>query len=345
MPETTSKYASEGKKLHKLAENFFKIDKKNGYVPDDEQRYSQIDLVSVDGKQFPSNAQIQMINEYVFFVCLCPHTIQLIEEKVQIFQDCWGTADCIQIDEALKILRIIDLKCGAGVLVNAEENSQMLLYAAGALNAFDLLYDIEQVELVIYQPLRENTSRWTVSADEVKAFAAHAQLRSLAADFPNAPFCPGPEQCRWCRAKATCRARKDAMLREDFPSFDLLSTDEIAEVLPWLEDLQSWCKDVKEHALYEALKGAKIPGYKLVEGRSVRRWLPLAESELLKHLPEGQIYKKTLVGIPAVEKLLGKSDVINQITEKPAGAPVLVPVGDKRKEINTKQTDFEEKIT
>lgn len=323
-----SKYAAEGSTAHELAQCVLT---------------SKKDVYAVEGTY--NDEMRHYIDEYVTFVQAQKYNEMRIETVVNLdhlIPECFGTVDCLQVDE--NTLRIIDLKYGKGVQVEAEQNYQLMLYALGALHQFDLIYDIKEVELIIFQPRRDHISRWTTTPVELNDFGRLAAEAAKLAESPDSPLNPGKTQCQWCLIKSTCKARKDKIMSEEFPSLDLLQLDEIAVILPKIDEIIAWCKDIKEHALKCALQGLSVPGYKLVAGRSVRKWTALAESELLKLLPEGQIYKKSLQGIPAIEKLLGKKhEIFSQITEKPSGAPVLVPDSDKRQPVNTAKTDFEEK--
>lgn len=266
----------------------------------------------------------------------------LIEERLDFslwVPDGFGTGDCILVSD--DVLHVIDFKYGQGVLVEAEDNPQMMLYALGAWFAFGLLYDIETVRMTIFQPRRDNVSTWEVSLDELKDWADFqlAPTAKLAA-AGEGDFAAG-DWCRWCAVKNTCRARAEANLelaRHEFAKPAQLSDDEISEVLAQLPQLTSWANDVQAHALAEAVDhGKRWPGFKLVAGRSMRRY---ADSDAVAEAAVGagysDIYDKKLIGVTAMERLMGKStfaEVLGDLVEKPEGKPTLVPASDKRPEL------------
>jgi hypothetical protein len=152
------------------------------------------------------------------------------------------------------------------------------------------------------------------------------------------------EWCRWCPAKALCRTRAEKQLElaaYDFEEPELLSPGEIGDILVRAEELQKWAADVQTYALQAALEGEHFDGWKLVEGRSVRRYaddIKVAEALQAAGYPEAALYERKLLGLTAMEKLVGKkklTETLGDLIVKPAGKPVLVPVSDKREEINT----------
>ena len=185
----------------------------------------------------------------------------------------FGTADCIIIADG--ILQIIDFKYGLGVLVSAEENPQMMCYGLGALEIFDCLYEIDTVRMTIYQPRRENLSAYELSKDDLLRWAD--EVLKPAADLAFAGdgnFLCG-EWCGFCKAKTVCRSRADAnmeLARYDFKVPPLLTDEDVEEILARVDDLVSWATDIKEYALQQAISGKEWSGWKLVEGRSNRRY-------------------------------------------------------------------------
>jgi len=155
--------------------------------------------------------------------------------------------------------------------------------------------------------------------------------------------------CTFCRVAPTCRKRAEAnmeLARLDFRMPPTLSDEEVSEVLEKVDELVAWASDVKDHALQAALGGKEWPGFKLVEGRSIRRYTDEGEVASAVILAGGDPYEKKLLGITAMQKLLGKSQfeqLLGGLLEKPAGKPTLVPEDDKRPAINTAKHDFEEK--
>lgn len=264
--------------------------------------------------------------------------------------DGFGTGDCIIIGG--DTLHIVDLKYGAGVLVEAEGNSQMRLYALGAVQQFGCLYDVKTVHMTIFQPRRENVSTATMTVEELMAWA-ETELRPKAelAFAGEGEYHPG-SWCIFCKAADRCRARAEENLklaREEFGLPPLLTDDEIETLLPRLPDMVKWANDLQAYALDEAVNhGKHWDGFKLVEGRSIRRY---ADEEAVAKAAEENgyrdIYRKALINLGEMERLMGKkkfSEILGAYIVKPPGKPTLVPVGDKRPAItvNDVKADFKE---
>lgn len=259
----------------------------------------------------------------------------------------FGTGDCLLVAD--DTLHVIDLKYGLGVLVEAEWNPQLMLYAIGALALFDALYDIEQVALTIFQPRRENVSTWTISVTELNKWAE--QTLKPAAELAakgDGEFYAGA-WCQFCRIASTCRARAEANLelaKYEFAPPAELSPAEVAKVLTQIPELTRWASDVQDYALSQALSGELYEGFKLVAGRSIRKYTDeTAVAEAAKAAGYKDIYKQSLLTITAMEKLMGKkhfSEILGNLVVKPEGKPTLVPVTDKRPElqVSTAADDF-----
>ena len=281
----------------------------------------------------------------------CADPVVLIEQRVDFsrwVESGFGTADCIIIADGT--LQVIDYKHGLGVLVSAEENPQMQCYALGALELFDGIYDIDTVRMTIYQPRRDNVSTYELSKDELYRWANEVLKPTADLAFAgNGNFLCG-EWCGFCKAKHDCRARADAnmeLARYDFKLPPLLTDEEVEEILTHVDDLVAWASDIKDYALQQAISGKEWHGYKLVEGRSNRKYtndaLVAAAVERIGIDP----YERKLLGVTAMQKLLGKSrfdEILTAYIEKPQGKPTLVPESDKRPAMNTAKTDFFEVI-
>ena len=258
----------------------------------------------------------------------------------------FGTADCIIIKD--NTLTVMDLKYGAGVLVEAENNPQLMCYGLGAISAFGHIYDIKKVVLIIYQPRRESCLEWEISAEDLKAWGENTlKPRAQLAYKGEGEFCPSENTCRFCKVKETCRARAEfylEMAKMEFKPPVELSNKEIAEVLTKADGLAAWAADVKEYALNQALEGKRYTGFKLVEGRSVRKYTDEARvAEIVKQAGYDP-YDKKIKGITAMTKLLGSkfNDILGNFITKPSGKPILVPEGDKRDEITNVKNEFKE---
>jgi hypothetical protein len=279
----------------------------------------------------------------------CTDPVVLIEQRVDFsrwVESGFGTADCIIIADGT--LQIIDYKHGLGVLVSAKENPQMQCYALGALELFDGIYDINSVRMTIYQPRRDNVSTYKISKDKLYRWAD--EVLKPAADLAFAGdgnFLCG-EWCGFCKAKHECRARADAnmeLARYDFKLPPLLTDEEVEEILVRADDLVSWAADIKEYALQQAISGKKWNGWKLVEGRSNRRYTN--ETVVAGVVTDAGFdpYEHKVLGVAAMQKLLGKSrfdELLAAYIEKPQGKPTLVPESDKRPAMNTAKNDFME---
>ncbi|MDO4717531.1 MAG: DUF2800 domain-containing protein [Propionibacteriaceae bacterium] len=274
----------------------------------------------------------------------------LVEERLDYSRwapDGFGTGDCVLISDG--VLHVIDLKYGQGVLVACEGNTQMMLYALGAWDTFGLLYEIDEVRMTIYQPRRDNVSTWTMPLTELLAWADStlAPAAQLAAEGEG-EYASG-DWCRFCAIRNTCRARAEANLalaRLEFKPAAELSDEEISEVLAKLPGLTSWANDVQAHALEAATNhGKRWPGFKLVAGRSSRRWSNEAAVEAAATKAGfHDIHDTKLIGIPAMEKLMGKTtfhELLGDLVDKPPGKPALVPSTDKRPELVVESAENE----
>lgn len=340
----TTTAAEEGTAAHALCE--YKLRKALGNAP--EKR---------PVSEYDSQEMEDFTNDYVSYVMeqlniakqTCPDTLVMIEQRLDFSQyvpDGFGTGDCLIIAD--DTLHIIDFKYGLGVLVEAEDNPQMMLYALGALSVYDTIYDIKNVSMTIFQPRRENISTWTITVEELLDWA-ESELKPKAelAAKGEGEFCAG-EWCTFCRAKVKCRARAEACLKlaqYDFRLPPELDDTEIEVILESLDRLTSWANDIKEYALNAALQGRQWEKFKLVEGRSVRKYTDEEKvAEAVKSAGYDP-YERKVLGITAMTKLLGKSkfeEVLNGLIHKPQGKPTLVPLSDKRPPMNTAQTDFKE---
>ena len=281
----------------------------------------------------------------------CADPLINIEQRLDFscyVPDGFGTGDCIIIGD--KTMHVIDFKYGQGVLVDAEQNPQMMLYALGALRLFDSLYDIEEVAMTIYQPRRENISTWTISVADLKTWAEEELIpRAKLAFEGKGDFMPGP-WCTFCKAAVKCRARAEEKLRlaqYEFARPPLLTDAEIEDILGKLDDLTRWAEEIKAYAQDAALNhGKQWHGYKVVEGRSVRKYSNEdAVVEAANAAGYHDIFRKTLLPITEMEKLMGKQEfqtILGGLIVKPAGKPTLVPASDKRPAITSANTDFNE---
>ena len=277
----------------------------------------------------------------------CKDPVVLIEQKLdfsRFVKDGFGTGDCVVIADGT--LYIIDYKHGKGEEVSAAENPQMMLYALGALELFDGIYDIDTVRMAIYQPRLENVSVCVMAKDDLLQWAHNDLMAKAKLAYDGEGEFNAGGHCQFCKAKAVCRKRAEYNLelaRYDFEMPATLEDDEIAAILIKADKLAAWAADVKEFALQQALSGVKYDGFKIVEGRSNRKYTDEnAVADTVKKAGYDP-YEPKLLGITAMEKLLGKkkfADILNGLVEKPQGKPALVPESDKRPPMNTAVEDF-----
>ena len=270
---------------------------------------------------------------------LCADPKVLIEQRLDFscyVPDGFGTGDCLIVAD--KLLHIIDFKYGQGVLVDAEKNPQMMLYALGALRIFDCLYNITEVSMSIYQPRRENVSTWTISVKELDEWAEKTlKPRAELAFKGEGEYCPG-SWCQFCKATVKCRARAEAKLqlaKYEFAQPPLLSDAEIGDILGKLDDLTKWANEIIAYAQDAAVNhGKQWPGYKLVESRTNRKYTNEdAVIDAAHAAGYTDIFKKSIISITEMEKLMGKktfAEILGGLVVKPQGKPTLVPASDRR---------------
>ena len=345
MPEQSSSYAEEGTQAHELCEYFLK--KEMGVdIPDPRPSLSYYNAEMEECAQGYRDYVMELYEEAKE---QCSDPVLLVEQRIsyeRFVSGGFGTADCIIIAD--QTLNVVDFKYGLGVEVNAVGNTQMRIYALGALEIFDSLYDVERVKMTIYQPRKANISVDEISRDELYKWAEDV-LRPAAeeADRGDGEFHAG-DWCRFCKAKSICRERAKANLAlaaYDFTSPPLLEDEEIVEILGKVDKLVSWANDVKEFALQEAVAGKDWPGWKLVEGRSIRKYTNEKEVVEAAEAAGFDPFEKRLLSITEMEKLMGKKkfqEILGKLCIKPQGKPVLVGADDKRPTMNTAKEDFKE---
>lgn len=276
-----------------------------------------------------------------------------IEERLDLspwVPESFGTADCVVIGD--DILHIIDLKYGAGVPVEAEGNSQMMLYALGALHKFGFLYDVKTVAMTIYQPRRENISTAFVDVELLLEWAENfVKPKAQMAFAGEGDYLPG-EWCMFCRAADRCRARAEANLkvaREEFGLPPMLTDEEVETLLPQLPEMVKWAQELLAYATEAAVNhGKQWDGFKVVEGRSVRKYADeeaVAEAAMANGYRD--IYRKSLINLTEMERLMGKKkfqELLGAYIIKPPGKPTLVPLSDRRPAltINNVKEEFTE---
>ena len=298
------------------------------------------------------------MGEYVSeYVDLCiekineAHGTALVEERLDFsrwVKNGFGTGDMVIIGDG--ILEIVDLKYGKGVPVSAEGNTQMQLYALGAIEQYGYIYDFDHVRMSIFQPRNGGLSTQLMSVDELLAWGESIKPIAELAYEGKGEFKAG-EHCRFCRAAVQCKALADYNLeiaKLEFRDADLLTDDEVSFVLGRVDGLVRYAEKIKTFALEEALKGHKWPGFKVVAGRSNRRITDAAKAiKLLRGAgyADDVIYKPLEIQtITDLEKTITKKkfgEILGSVVEKPPGKPTLVPADDERPEYDPVQSEFE----
>jgi len=342
--DTESEAAKEGTAVHALCEHKLKKALHRRSKRPVSDYYS-------DEAEECSDAYVEFIMEkYEAAKQVCKDPIVLIEQHLDFscyVKDGFGTGDCIIVSDDQ--ICVVDFKYGKGVLVEAEDNPQMKLYALGALRIYDALYDIKNVSMTIFQPRRENVSTWTISVEDLKAWAEN-ELKPKAQMAYNGEgeYVPG-EWCTFCKAAVRCRARAEEKLRlaqKEFRMPPLLTDEEITEILKVLPDLTKWAGEITAYATDAAINnGKEWDGFKLVEGRSIRKYRD-EEKVAAAAIEAGynDIYRQSLITLTEMQKLMGKQkfeDILGDLVFKPPGKPTLVPNTDKRPAINVNSVNDE----
>ena len=355
-PNGSSIYADEGTIAHGMAEGMISKDDKLVQKYEVEAAKFYGEHPELNGTFLEMKMILQPYVDYVFEEYAAQvhedGAAQLMtEERVDLTEYIpggFGTSDVVILRQGR--LHIIDLKYGKGVSVSAEDNPQLKLYALGTLARFDMLYDIEDVVMTIYQPRLDNVSTDTIKAKDLYAWGEEvikpgAQL-ALSED---APVHAG-DWCQFCPARYDCKERaRDAMELQKYLGKMVLSPEEIAEILGKIDRLTKFAEDIKDSALTKALDGEEIPGWKVVEGRSIRKYVG-SEEEIVRQCEgagydQALLYERKLLTITNMEKLMGKkqfAEVLGAYVEKPEGKPTLAPESDKRPAItnNSAAEDF-----
>ena len=353
--DKTSIYAEEGTLAHELAELKLRLElkeiTKRTYTLRFNKATKDNPLYSKDMDDYVDVYKEICMEKYLNSKETTTDSIAAVEQRLDFSNyvpDGFGTGDFIVIADGT--LEICDLKYGKGVPVSAENNSQMRLYALGAINKFSFLYDIEKVRMTIIQHRLSNISSDEISVNELLKWAEEVVKPSAELAIKGEGEFKTGDHCKFCKARSVCRARADENLelaKFEFKKSDTLSNDEISEILEKVDSLVKWASDVKEYALDKALEGQEFKGYKLVEGRSQRKWKD--EKAVAKILTdrgflENIIWTKKLTTISNIERAIGKKEterLFKDLIDKPTGKPTLVPLSDKREVYNAAKADFQ----
>ena len=371
-PETTSEYAEEGRLAHSVCEL---AAKKKFTVMNNRTYNSRLKRLKADPKwddEMLSTAAtyVEHLTEHAMRFEHAPYVALEVQVDITDYApEAFGTCDCVMIggDELI----ITDYKHGTGVPVSAQDNPQMLLYALGALKLYRPIYGdmIRRVSTYIDQPRLGSYDGASMTVEELLAWGESIKPKAAAAFMGTGEFAPG-EWCRFCRAKAKCRARANQNTAlEDFkdciplgrsipmqaeydatgfkPS-NCLTDEEIGALLVRAEGLVAWYNDLKEYALAACLNGKTIPGWKAVEGRSTRAWTDqdaALEALMAGGVEEAIIYDRVPKTLAQLEKVIGKQrfgELVGGMITKSPGKPALAAESDKRPAYNGAAADFSE---
>lgn len=354
-PEQVSEAALEGTFAHKLAEinlqNFF------GFIDD---KTFQDKISKMVQKKYYSKLLEEYVEIYTETVTekylnakkVDKSAMLMLEQKVDLsdyLPQGYGHADAIIISD--DIMEICDLKYGAGIKVSAKNNPQLKLYALGAYSELSFLYEIKSITLTIIQPRNGGISSENISIKEFLNFGEKVKKIAEIAFKGEGEFKAG-EHCKFCKASMRCKTYSEYQLeiaKNDFDDPDLLSDKDISKILLQADSIIKYLNNVKDFALKEAVeKNKKFEGFKLVEGRSVRKIIDEEKAaEILRQNggKDSEIFKpKEILGITTLEKNFGKkklAEILKDLIQKPAGSPVLVPESDKREEWHNVKNDFD----
>lgn len=351
IPNESSPHAIEGTLAHEISENILR--KKLGMISEKEYNLKTMELraspIYTTEIDEDLTAYVDLVLEQVAEArASSPDALVLIEQKVSLevyIQEGFGTCDLIIIADG--VMYVTDLKFGKGVRVSAIENSQLKLYAVGALEAFGMIYDIHTVRLTICQPRLDAISVWDIEAEDLLIWAEeYVKPRAKLAHAGEGEHEPG-DWCRFCKAKPFCPALKEEALFIAEADFEVPQNTEqeleLLEVYEIADRVTNYLESVKAHIYQRALDGIKFPGYKLVEGRGNRKIVDESKAmEILKKAgyDESLYVNRTvkLMGLGDLKKYIGESNrdnLLKDLIVKPVGKPSFVPESDKRQEYNT----------
>jgi len=349
-PDSTSVYAQEGTLAHELCE--LKLMAYTGEITKRKLTSMKNKLMKSELWQPEMEGTSEAYLDYVKDITMS-YTVKpviLTEKKVDFSRyvpEGFGTADCLVL--AGDTLHVVDYKHGKGVVVDADHNPQMMLYALGAMSELSLLYRFKFVHMTIVQPRVNNISEFTMTADELIEWGEKVvKPKAEAAISGNGTFEAG-DWCRFCRAKQQCKTRyesNDSLYPRLSAQHDprLITLEELGEYLKRGRDMAAWLEDMKEYALSESLAGADVPGWKAVEGRGSRAFTDTDEAvdTLIKNgIDESILYERRVLTLAQMEKAVGKKafgEIVGNLVVKNPGKPTLVEESDKRPKITNQPT-------
>ena len=327
LEEDDSTFAAEGTAAHEFAAAVLERSKEPATMVDDVLGW-RADMVE----------HVEAYADYVRMIWdQCDGHIQ-VETPVEFDQ--WvsggrGTLDAAVLDFNTMTAHVVDFKYGVGHLVRAKDNPQLKLYAAGVMQTFAWAGEMKRFILTIVQPRKDSISTFEISREELLDWLEdEVRPAATTALAPDAPLVPSVEACRWCRARALCKARAeknlDAFRSALGRSVSALTPAEIADTLLQTDDMKKWLSDIEDEALRIARSGKELPGFKVVRARARRRWIKGQEEVIAATLGE-EAWTKKLIGLTEAQKKLGKDhSIFSTCVETPEGKETLAPVSDPR---------------
>jgi len=348
----TSAFAAEGTLAHELGELNLKLALKEISIRKFNSEFKKIEAHELFSNDMPDYVAMYVdtcMEKVSEAKAVTPDALLKIEARLNFSEwvpEGFGTGDFVVIADGT--MEVCDLKYGKGIPVSAVDNKQMRLYALGAIAEFSFLYDIKKVKMTIIQPRLDSISTDEISVEDLISWANEFVKPTADLAFKGeGEYCAGGH-CGFCNAKAVCRAREEKnmeLAKYEFSDGPTLTEDEIADIIGKCDELAKWAKDIQEYALEQAVTGIAYPGWKLVEGRSNRKFTDKEAIENILWEHDHDIYKpKELRGITDMERTIGKKrlgELVGDYIEKPLGKPVLVLESDKREVFNKATTDFE----
>ena len=340
-PDQGSVFASEGTEAHRLCE--YLLHQELG-IPDVDPRPSL--QYYTEEMEEAAQGYVQFVRERIAeFPAVHEPPLVMVEQQVDLrlyIPESMGTSDCVILGD--NEIAIIDFKYGMHRV--PATSLQLRIYALGACEMFRDLYMIDKVRMYIYQPRIGSAEKAEMSMEELYAWVREElEPRAQEAFAGKGEFACG-EWCRNCRARRNCRelaAHQLEIAKFDFKDPPLLTDEEVAEVLSRADSLAAWANGVKEYALQAALDGRRFAGWKLVEGKSIRKFADDNAAEARVAAAGYDPYEKKMLSLTALEKLMGKKNFQNLLSDlvvRTEGKPVLVPVSDRREEITVAAADF-----
>lgn len=349
-PDSTSIYAQEGTLAHELCE--LKLMAYTGEITKRKLTSMKNKLMKSELWQPEMDSTSEAYLDYIKDITMS-YTVKpviLTEKRVDFSQyvpEGFGTADCLIL--AGDTLHVVDYKHGKGVVVDADHNPQMMLYALGAMSELSLLYRFKFVHMTIVQPRVNIISEFTMTADELIEWGETVVKPKAEAAISGKGEFEAGDWCRFCRAKQQCKTRyesNDSLYPELSERHDprLITLAELGEYLKRGKDMAAWLEDMKEYALSESLAGADVPGWKAVEGRGSRAFTDTDEAvdTLIKNgIDESVLYERQVLTLAQMEKAVGKKavdELVGDLVVKNPGKPTLVEESDKRPRITNQPT-------